>query len=608
MRPSTRFRLPATVKHAILSCRRALLPDPRNQRGEKAIMSKSRLLIIEAEQSVRQTLTDLLESHGYDVTAVSDAEQGLNQVRSAQFDAVLVDLHSTYVEAKDVVGTLAREMPNLPIVVIAKASAANEALAAVRHGAWDDVIKPIDHPERLLIAVEHVLEKAKLRDERDLAQAKILELNQSLEDALNRRSHDLLAHNRELAALNRVSFAISDQLDIDTMLHRAIDASLDAVEADAGLVRLLNPATHQLVIAITRGLSSSYLASVQAIPVGQGIIGQVASSGHPHLGSEISGDPYLAPLSEVEGFCSYLCVPLRTGQRIVGTLEMAALDERAFSTREIELLTAIGNQIGLAVARAQYAADLERANANLRRLDTLREQFIQNVAHELRTPLALVHGYIEMLTQEELGPEEQRMALDVTSRRIKALVDLVHSITTLQDLDSQPMRQERVKPSELVNTAIRMAAQRANTASVLLEDACPSDLPSFAGDFTRLAQALHQLLDNACKFSPEQSTVTVSAQMTSDTVTISVIDQGIGIPFDEQDFIFERFYQADGSSSRRYGGTGLGLAIAKEICEAHGGRLTVDSKPNQGSSFAIHLPRGVHNESTAAQSGTIAQE
>jgi signal transduction histidine kinase len=96
--------------------------------------------------------------------------------------------------------------------------------------------------------------------------------------------------------------------------------------------------------------------------------------------------------------------------------------------------------------------------------------------------------------------------------------------------------------------------------------------------------------------------------MTSDTVTISVIDQGIGIPFDQQDFIFERFYQADGSSSRRYGGTGLGLAIAKEICEAHGGRLTVDSKPDQGSTFAIHLPRGVHNEPTVAHSGTIAQE
>jgi two-component system phosphate regulon sensor histidine kinase PhoR len=287
---------------------------------------------------------------------------------------------------------------------------------------------------------------------------------------------------------------------------------------------------------------------------------------------------------------------------------MAALDDHAFSTREIELLTAIGNQIGLAVARAQYAADLERANANLRRLDTLREQFIQNVAHELRTPLALVHGYIEMLTQDELGPEEQRMALDVASRRIKALVDLVHSITTLQDLDSQPVRKEKVRPSELVNTAIRMAAQRANTANVILEDACPKDLPSFVGDFTRLAQALHQLLDNACKFSREHGIVTVTAQMTLDTVTISVLDQGIGIPLEQQDFIFERFYQANGSSSRRYSGTGLGLAIAKEICEAHGGRLTVNSKPDQGSTFAIHLPRSALDTSTHSEPGIIAQK
>lgn len=555
-------------------------------------MSESRLLIIEAEASIGRTLTEFLVSHGYDVTAVPDGKQGLTAAQSGQFDVILADLHSPQVEEADVVSILAEEAPNLPIVVIAKVGAENKAVAAMRQGAWDAIPKPIDHLEQVLITVERALEKVKLRDERDHAQERMQELSHSLDEAVTRHSQDLLAHNRELAALNRVSYAISDLLDIDTMLHRAIDAAMGAIEADAGLVRLLNPATHQLVVAITRGLSGSFLASVQAIPLSQGIVGQVASSGHPHLGGELSRDPFLAPLSEVEGFRSYLCVPLRTGQRIVGTLEMAALDDRAFSTREIEVLTAIGNQIGLAVARAKYAADLERANANLRRLDTLREQFIQNVAHELRTPLALVHGYIEMLTQDELDPEEQRMALDVASRRIKALVDLVHSITTLQDLDSQPVRKEKVRPSELVNTAIRMAAQRANTAAVILEDACSKDLPSFVGDFTRLAQALHQLLDNACKFSREHGIVTVTAQMTPDTITISVVDQGIGIPLEQQELIFERFYQANGSSSRRYSGTGLGLAIAKEICEAHGGRLTVDSKLDQGSTFAIHLPRG----------------
>jgi signal transduction histidine kinase len=489
------------------------------------------------------------------------------------------------------VAALVAEQPELPVVLLSNIDDIAEAITAMREGAWDHVAKPIQDFGEVVAVIERVLEKARQKAEQDEYQRRLEELNRSLEAEVDRQAEELQAHNRELAALNRVSYAISDLLDMDTMLHRAIDAAIAAIEADGGAVRLLNPATQQLVIAVTRGLSESYRTSVQAIPLGEGTVGQVAQTGHPHIGSDWLNDPWLARLDEAEGFRSYLCAPLRTGQRIVGTLEMMRLSERGFTPREIELVTTIGNQIGLAVARAQYAAELVRANADLRRLDTLREQFIQNVAHELRTPLSLVHGYVEMLTEGGLNQEEQEMALDVASRRIKALVALVDSITTLQDLDSQPLRVDKVKPRDLVGTAIRMAAQRALTAQVELQDATSEELPSFPGDFTRLAQALHQLLDNACKFSPERTTVTVTTEMTPDTVAISVTDQGIGIPQEQQEHIFDRFYQADGSSRRRYGGTGLGLAIAKEICNAHGGDLTVKSEPGQGSVFAIHLPR-----------------
>jgi signal transduction histidine kinase len=119
-----------------------------------------------------------------------------------------------------------------------------------------------------------------------------------------------------------------------------------------------------------------------------------------------------------------------------------------------------------------------------------------------------------------------------------------------------------------------------------------ADLPTFPGDFTKLSQALHQLLDNACKFSPEGTAVTITAQVDSDegAVCISVADQGIGISPEEHERIFERFYQVDGSLARRYGGTGLGLALAREIVEAHGGEVSVESEVGVGSTFTICLP------------------
>ena len=106
-----------------------------------------------------------------------------------------------------------------------------------------------------------------------------------------------------------------------------------------------------------------------------------------------------------------------------------------------------------------------------------------------------------------------------------------------------------------------------------------------------LAQALHQLLDNAVKFSPEGGLVTLDACEGDGGLYISVSDQGVGIPTDKLAHIFDRFYQADGSTTRRHGGTGLGLAIAKEVVEAHRGRITVESEPDQGSTFTIFLPQ-----------------
>jgi two-component system sensor histidine kinase VicK len=220
----------------------------------------------------------------------------------------------------------------------------------------------------------------------------------------------------------------------------------------------------------------------------------------------------------------------------------------------------------------------------------MREQFIQNVAHELRTPLALVRGYVEMLSEGGLDKEEREMALDVTRRRVETLVDLVEGISTLQDISSRPLKVEQIEPFELLRTASGMIGQRSVAAGIDLKTECPADLVTFPGDFTRLAQALHQLLDNACKFSPDGGKVLLAAEATSDEMVISVTDQGIGIPPDEQDRIFERFYQIDGSMSRRFGGTGLGLALVKEVIEAHSGRVAVSSDGESGTIFSVYLP------------------
>jgi len=407
---------------------------------------KRRVLIIDDESLVRHAMADYLADCGYDTVAAADGVKGLAKARSEQFHIVLVDLRMPRVDGLEVIATLKGEQPELPIVVVSGTGVLDDAIEAMRQGAWDYITKPVQDIEEIRVTVERVIDRAQLLADRDRYQRELEDLNRSLEAEVASQTGDLRMQNRELAALNSVSYAISDPLDLDTMLSRATAAAVEAIEADGGVVRLLNPAIGQLVIAAACGFSEAYTSSAKAIPLGQGVIGRVAQSGRPYAGGGLVGDPWLSALRD-DGFRSLICVPLRAGDSatgkppIVGVLKVVVRAERDFDAHDVDLLTSIGNQIGVSVARAQYAADLrktnvqlEQANAELRQLDELRGQFIQNTAHELRTPLALVRGYVEMLARGDLDPEERKVALEVASRRVETLVELVEAITTLQDL------------------------------------------------------------------------------------------------------------------------------------------------------------------------------
>ncbi|MBU1877455.1 MAG: response regulator, partial [Chloroflexi bacterium] len=324
-----------------------------------------RLLIIDDEVLIRRALADYLAECGYECTTAADGVEGLALARSQRFDAVLVDLRMPHMDGLEVIATLQDEQPEVPVTVVSGTGVLNDAIEAMRLGAQDYVTKPIQDMDEVVVVVRRVMERARLMAERDRYQ-------RELETEVARQT-------RDLEALSRVSYAISDPLDITTMLHRAVDAAIAAMDADGGVVRLLDPATNHLVMAAARGIPDPYLASAQAIPLGQGIIGQVAQDGRARAGVNLTADPWMTHLEQ--RFGSYLCVPLRTGDEgsqkhpIVGTLGVATQARQDFDAREVALLSAIGNQIGVAVARAQGADELKQANLEMERLLTqTREQ------------------------------------------------------------------------------------------------------------------------------------------------------------------------------------------------------------------------------------------
>jgi signal transduction histidine kinase len=577
---------------------------------EELVTRSGKILIVDGSPSIGNSLADHLTGIGYDTFVIENGGEALAKTKSQLFDAILIDLQIRQPDGLSVISKLVDESPDLPVIAVSGTGVLHDVVEAMRIGAWDHITKPIEDMNAVAVVLERVLDKADLIAERDRYQQEIERLNRSLETEVERQTQSLLAQNRRLKALNRVAHAISHSLELDVMLDRALDAAVSAVDADAGVIWLLNPSTGYLYVVSSCGVETDALVSTTPVMLGESICGDVALNGHLRMGRRLPRDAWSVEIGN-QRLKGFIYVPLRAsggskinhqwkdGQTIVGTLAIFQQAAQEFPAHHIELLMNIGTQLGLAVTRAQYAADLryanaqlEEANEELRELDMLREQFIQNVAHELRTPLALVRGYVEMLAGGDLTSSERDLAVRIASERVRSLVELVEVITTLQDLDTHPLMMSEVDLSELVEMACQMTAQRAAATGVQLHSNVSDTVPSISGDFKRLAQALHQLLDNACKFSESGSEVFIEPQISEDEeyILLSVTDRGIGIPDEEHDRIFERFYQVDGSPSRRYGGTGLGLALVKEIAEGHNGWVELDSTLGEGSTFTIGLP------------------
>jgi two-component system phosphate regulon sensor histidine kinase PhoR len=229
------------------------------------------------------------------------------------------------------------------------------------------------------------------------------------------------------------------------------------------------------------------------------------------------------------------------------------------------------------------------------RLRRMRSEFIDNLSHELRTPLANVRLLTEML-MEDLENEEastrvrERVAtIDIETGH---LVQMINELLDLSRIEQAAtvIRHDEVLVPPLVAASMRRLRTFAERQGVVLIELVPDDLPPVRGDEERLDQLLMNLLHNAIKFSPQGGTVTITTDEHPDGVVISVTDHGEGIPRKDQARVFERFYKVDRARQRGQGGTGLGLAIARHIAEAHGGRIWLESREGQGSTFSFSLP------------------
>lgn len=249
----------------------------------------------------------------------------------------------------------------------------------------------------------------------------------------------------------------------------------------------------------------------------------------------------------------------------------------------------------LATTLNQMADQLDHDMSALRRLETVRKDFVANVSHELRTPLTSIKGYVEaLLDGAKDRPEEATRFLQVILKQSDRLNLLLEDLLQLSQIESGRVqfRRDPVGLRSVIERTLASIKPLADKKRQTLSVAVPQNLPAAIGDEDRLVQVLTNLLDNAVKYTPEGGAVHVTARPVreDDTIELTVTDTGIGIPDTDRPRVFERFYRVDKARSREMGGTGLGLAIVKHIVEGHGGQVWVEGNDPMGSRFIIRLP------------------
>jgi signal transduction histidine kinase/HAMP domain-containing protein len=429
--------------------------------------------------------------------------------------------------------------------------------------------------------------------------------NRELEDRVQQRT-------KESFCLLEVAKAVASTLDVDALHNVIMSRVIEILEpTDAGCLLLYDARQDRLITSSASGMRSGFLAELWVRP-GQSLPGRVFQSGKPVLcptpeevAEEMREVEVINPTHREETVTalsqarSAICAPLISKNRFIGALLLMNFhNPGSFSESDINLVQAVADQVATATENARLLKEADDAKT-LRETDRVRSQLISMVSHELRTPLTSIKGYSTSLLREDVDWDEKtkREFLQVIDQRADDLRDLIDKLLQMSRVEAGALALEKepLLMGRLARKVVEQATRRDRKHTFTVD--FPSPFPVVEADVRYVEQVLQNLVENAVKYSPQGSQITITGRVEGENIAISVQDEGVGIPPEHLDRIFQRFYRVNGEASRTTSGSGLGLSIAKGVVEAHGGSIWVESTPGKGSTFYFTLPKSADIES-----------
>jgi signal transduction histidine kinase len=429
---------------------------------------------------------------------------------------------------------------------------------------------------------------------------------------------------RELSFLHEFAKLLTTARNWDELMRTIVDRTTDALDVEVCSVYLMERDSDKMRLAATNGLDRDQVGSVQ-MAVGEGLTGRAALIGRPVASPDVRVDPRFkwVPGFDQSQFVSMLSVPMPWNDSIIGVINVQAIEARTFSTEEVEFLVTIGALLGGIVEKGRLQAEAEEQLQTLTALDGARAELLAVVTHELRTPLAVVRAYVDLLgdaaadaagaggaaadgDEPASGPnsalvEEWRAQAIAQVTRLDRLVDSILASVRGEGL-AAGLAREPFDVAMAVNDTIGEMApllrghplRRTGTWDALIG----------IGDEGRFRQVLEHLLENEVKYSPEGGGVSVGAWRSDGEIQVFVTDDGPGIPAKEWESVFEAYVR----TAHRPRGSGIGLYAARRLMDAMGGRVWLESNGYGGSRFMVAIPEIRQTDATNGPEAGVMSE
>ncbi len=462
----------------------------------------------------------------------------------------------------------------------------------------------------------------------------ILEASQRAEQELRTTKEALEEETRILELLNRTGSMLASKLDLQSVVQAVTDAATELSGAQFGA--FFYTATNDdggvfTLYALSGAPREAFerFGQPRATPIfaptfnGEAVIRL----------DDVRADPRYGRMAPHHGMppghlpvCSYLAVPVvsRSGD-VLGGLFFGHSEAGVFTERSERLIVGVAAQAAVAIdnarlyEQAKRAADerarlleAERAaRAEVERVSLLKDEFLATLSHELRTPLNAILGWALMLQRGGLGDEQRKRAFDTIERNARAQAHLIEDLLDMNRIMSGKVRLEvqRVGLAAVVSAALDSVRPSAEAKGIALHTPVDPGVGLVSGDPNRLQQIVWNLLTNAVKFTPKGGAIEVTLRATDVHAEVIVRDSGVGIREAFLPHVFERFRQADSSTTRHYGGLGLGLSIVKQLVELHGGSVAAESAGHGlGSTFRVSLPLGALRDDGPVLRGSVTSE